>query len=127
DLATTLEWNARLPAEHAPRLRDVRGMANHLTGPVGDEANQRRRATDTLDDHLRESLDVDADAAADVEHFAGNPGDVAMQQPVEGLAVIEHVDPVARGAAVAVNAQRLVPPRARHQAAPHLFPGLATA
>src|SRR5215831_19089425 len=116
-----VEADPRLPAEHALGLRDVRGVAEDLAGPVRHVVQQRLGAARAAHELQRERLDVRALARADVEHLARHLPHLAVEQPVEGLAGVLHVEPVALGAAVAVDAERLVEEAARDEAGNRLL------
>ena len=83
----------------------VQGVAPVVAGPVGHGLDEALRLAGQPQDLAREREVLDLVAAADVVDLAVA---ASAQHEVERRAVVEHVDPVAHVAAVAVERQRLV-------------------
>ena len=81
-------------------------MPEHLARPVPDEGDGGLRARHLLD-HLGDLQDADRPGGAQVDHLALHRLHRDVEQPVQGLAVVLDIQPVALGAAVPVDGQGL--------------------
>ena len=104
-LDAVLEFRLRLPAELCVDLRRVDGVAAVVALAVGDVLDEVFGLAELLEDGL-DHVDVGAlIVAADVVDLA----DAALlQDEVDGMAVVLHIEPVADVLAIAVDRQFLV-------------------
>src|SRR5215471_12771732 len=94
-----LELLARRPAERFELLRAQR-VAAVVPGAVGDRLDERRGLADELEDPVREIDVLHLIAAADVVDLARN---AALDEQVDGAAVVLDVQPVALVLSVTVE------------------------
>ena len=104
-LDAILELRLRLPAEFRVDLRRVDGVAAVVALAVGDVLDEVFALAEFLEDGL-DDIDIGAlIVAADVVDLADTP---LLQDQVDGMAVVLHIEPVADVLAVAVDRQLLI-------------------
>src|ERR1044071_109015 len=118
---TLFERDLRSPAEDPLRFARIRRVAEHLPGPVADVRNQVVGLAHEADDQRGYLRKRDALAVAKVDDLTNDGGTVAVHKTVEGTARIADVREVALGAAVAMDAQRLIQQTACDEPGNHLF------